>query len=325
MKNEIISTKSLFKKSLDNKEKVKKSTQIKKAIKKDFWLYVLLLLPIIYYVVFKYIPMYGIILAFRKYESGKSIFGTEWVGFKYFARFMSDATFWNTFKNTFLLSIYNFLIGFPVPIIFALLLNEINNKVFKKFVQTVSYLPKFFSTVVVVGIMQSLLSPSIGIINQLLQRLGHEAIFFMNESSWFRTIYIVSDIWQFMGWNAILYMAALSNVDPQLYEAAEVDGASRWRQTLSVTIPGIMPTIVITFILSAGHILSVGFEKVLLMYNPNIYDTADVLQTYIYRLGIVGNNYSYTTAMGLFQSLISLVLIWSVNKFSKKFSETSLW
>lgn len=321
MDTEIIPQRIVSKK----KKKFINTRRIKKSVKKDFLLYAILIVPVIYFIVFKYIPMYGIVLAFRKYDAGGSMFGTQWVGLKYFKQFMSDPGFWNIFKNTFLLSIYNFVIGFPIPIIFALLLNEINNKVFKKFVQTVSYLPKFFSTVVVVGIIQAVLSPSTGILNQVLVHFGHKAIFFLNEPSWFRTIYISSDIWQFMGWNAILYIAALANVDPQLYEAAEIDGANRWKQTLHVTIPGIMPTIVITFILAAGYILSVGFEKVLLLYSPNIYDVADVLQTYVYRLGIIGNNYSYTTAIGLFQSAISLVLIWSVNKFSKKFSETSLW
>jgi putative aldouronate transport system permease protein len=299
--------------------------QIIKAIKKDFVLYVLMVLPLIYYVVFKYIPMFGVIVAFRKYRPGGPIFGTQWVGLKYFELFISDPTFWNVFKNTIMLSFLNLIVGFPIPIIFALLLNEINNSILKRFIQTVSYLPKFFSTVVIVSMLNVLLSPSTGVINGLLSYLGIKSIFFLNEPSWFRTIYISSEIWQFMGWNAILYIAALSNVDVQLYEAARIDGANRWKQTLNVTLPGIMPTIVITFILGVGYMLSVGFEKVLLLYNPGTYETADVLQTYVYRMGLIGNNYSYSTAIGLFQSVISLVLIWSVNQFSRKFSESSLW
>lgn len=288
-------------------------------------LYMMLVLPVVYFIVFKYIPMAGVAVAFRKYQAGKSIFGTEWVGLRYIGMFIHDGNFWNVFRNTVLLSIYNLIFGFPIPIIFALLLNEIKSKYTKKFVQTVSYLPKFFSTVVVVGMINNLLSPSTGVVNKVLEILGYQSIYFINQSSWFRTIYVTSEIWQFMGWNAILYIATLSNVDTQLYEAAEIDGANRWKQTWNVTIPGIMPTIIITFILSVGYMLQVGFEKVLLLYTPSIYDTADVLQTYVYRIGLVANNYSYSTAIGLFQSIISLVLIWMVNQFAKKFSESSLW
>lgn len=299
--------------------------KIGKALKKDILLYVMLLLPIVYFIVFKYIPMAGVVVAFRRYQAGRSIFGSQWVGLRYFTMFIGDGTFWNVFKNTILLSFYNLLFGFPIPVIFALLLNELKGRYIKRFVQTVSYLPKFFSTVVVVGMIYVILSPSTGIVNKILVLLGYQSIYFVNESSWFRAIYVISEIWQFMGWNAILYIAALSNVDTQLYEASEIDGANRWKQTWHITIPGIMPTIVITFILAVGYMLSVGFEKILLLYSPSIYDTADVLQTYVYRIGLVGNNYSYSTAMGLFQSVISLVLIWMVNQFAKKFSETSLW
>lgn len=300
-------------------------TKVQKNWKRYYQLYLLLLLPIAYFLVFKYIPMAGNVLAFRKYQMGGSIFGAKWVGLKYFQMFWKDAQFWNVFKNTFVLSFLNFLIGFPIPIIFALLLNEITNNIFKRFIQTVSYLPKFFSTVVVVGMIQLLLSPSSGIVNKAIVAMGGTSVYFVTEASWFRPIYIISDIWQFMGWNAIIYIAALTNVSPDLYEAAEIDGASRWKQTIHVTIPGIMPTIAITLIMSAGYILSVGYEKILLLYSPSIYDVADVLQTYTYRLGIIQSNYSYTTAVGLFQSVISLVLLWSVNKFSKNVLDESLW
>lgn len=324
MKGAIVSKDVINTNKLNLKSR-KNIMQITKAIKKDYILYILLVLPLIYYIVFKYIPMIGVLIAFRRYHPGGSIFGSQWVGLKYFKLFITDITFWNVFKNTILLSVYNLIIGFPIPIIFALLLNEINNSILKRFIQTVSYLPKFFSTVVVVSMLNVLLSPSSGIVNGVLSHLGIKAIFFLNEPSWFRTIYISSELWQFMGWNAILYIAALSNVDVQLYEAARIDGANRWKQTLNVTIPGIMPTIVITFILAVGYMLSVGFEKILLLYNPSTYQTADVLQTYVYRIGLIGNNYSYSTAIGLFQSLISLILIWAVNQFSRKFSEFSLW
>jgi putative aldouronate transport system permease protein len=293
--------------------------------KKEYQLYLLILLPLIYFIVFKYIPMSGVILAFRKYAAGDSIYGISWVGFKYFNLFLKDRQFWNIFKNTFVLSSLNFLIGYPIPVIFALLLNELNNVVFKKVVQTVSYLPRFFSTVIVVSMLSVILSPSTGVVNQILGLFGVAPIYFMGESSWFRTIYISSEVWQWMGWDAILYISALANVNPELYEAAGIDGAGRWKQTLHVTLPGIMPTIAVTFILSAGYILSVGFEKVLLMATPGIYDVADVLQTYVYRMGIVQNNYSYATAIGLFQSMISLVLLWGVNSLARRYTENSLW
>lgn len=307
------------------KEKPKIGLTWRKAWRRDYQLYLLLLLPVTYYIIFKYIPMAGIVLAFRKYIVGDSIFGSQWVGFRYFSTFIKDPDFWNVFKNTFLLSFYNLLFGFPLPIIFALLLNEIKNKIAKKFVQTVSYLPRFFSTVVVVGMMHVILSPSNGIINKIINSFGLESIYFIAESSWFRFIYNVSEIWQFMGWNAIIYIAALTNIDIELYEAAFMDGANRWKQTLFITIPGIMPTIIITLILACGYILSVGFEKVLLLYSPIIYDVADVLQTYVYRMGIISNNYSYATAIGLFQSIISLIMIWGINFLSKRTTDTSLW
>lgn len=308
---------------------VKKPSQGKlllSALKKDYRLYIMLALPIIYFVIFKYVPMYGIILAFRKFKPGGSIFGVEWVGLRYFKLFLTDKSFWNIFKNTVILSFSNLIIGFPIPIIFALLLNEVSHAGSKKAIQTITYLPKFLSTVVVVSMLNNILSPSTGIVNNVIEYFGFEPIFFMNSAEWFRPIYIVSEIWQFMGWNAILYIAALAGVDEQLYEAAKIDGAGKWKQVIHVTIPGIMPTIVITLILAVGFTLQVGFEKVLLMYQPSIYDTADILQTYIYRMGLVqGNNFSYATAVGLFQALISLVLIWFTNRIAAKQTDYSLW
>lgn len=304
---------------------VKGLARLKKEVARNYHLYLLLVLPLLYYIIFKYGPMYGIIIAFRKYNPGGSLFGGAWVGLKYFELFIYDSTFWNVFKNTVLLSIFNLLVGFPIPIIFALLLNEVHHKVFKRIVQTTSYIPKFFSMVVVVGMLNQLLSPSTGVVNLILNRFGLESIHFLNEPNWFRPVYILSDLWQFMGWNSILYVAALTNIDIQLYEAAYMDGANRWRQTIHVTIPGIMPTITITSILAVGYVMSVGFEKVFLLYNPVTYSTADVIDTFVYRMGIVNNNYSYSTAVGLFQSVIGLFLIWGANKFAGKFSETSLW
>lgn len=312
--------------SMDTQRNNRKSgSPFIQAWKRYGQLYALLFLPILYFIVFKYIPMAGNIIAFRQYKPGLSVFGTSWAGLKYFRMFLNDPTFWKVFQNTIVLSMSNLIIGFPFPIIFSLLLNEIDSKVIKRFIQTTSYLPKFFSTVVVVSMINMVLSPSTGILNKLLMALGNESIYFLNEPGFFKGIYIISDLWQFMGWNAILYIAALTNIDPQLYEAASIDGAGRWQQTLHITIPGIMPTIVITFILSVGYILGIGFEKVLLLYSPSTYETADVIQTYVYRMGIIGNSYSYATAIGLFQAVISLILLFSVNAFAKRFTETSLW
>lgn len=296
-----------------------------KRIQRDRVLYLILLLPIIYLILFKYAPMAGNILAFRKFKVGGSMFGVKWEGLKYFKLFIRDSYFWQVFRNTLLLSVLNLVFGFPIPIILALLLNEVKNKGGKRIVQTITYLPKFLSTVVVVSMLQTLLSPSTGAINMFLNKLGVESIYFLNEPSWFRPVYILSDIWQFMGWNSILYLTALTSVDPQLYEAAAIDGANRWKQTLHVTIPGILPTIVITLILSTGSVLSVGFEKVLLLYTQNTMDVADVISTYTYRMGIVNSQYSYTTAVGLFQGIINLIIITAVNQISKKMTETSLW
>lgn len=310
---------------ITKEEKSRNRAALRKRMKQDKVLYMILLIPIIYLIVFKYVPMAGNILAFRKFKIGGSMFGVEWQGLKYFKLFITDSTFWNVFRNTLTLSVLNLVFGFPIPIILSLLLNEIKGKNGKRMVQTITYLPKFLSTVVVVSMLQTLLSPSTGAINMLLNKIGLDSIYFLNESAWFKPVYILSDIWQFMGWNSILYLTALTNVDPQLYEAASIDGASRWKQTLHVTIPGILPTIVITLILSTGSVLSVGFEKVLLLYTANTMDVADVISTYTYRMGIVNSQYSYTTAVGLFQGVINIIIIVIINRISKKITETSLW
>lgn len=294
-------------------------------LKKNWQMYSLLVLPLVHYIVFKYGPMVGNIIAFRKFVPGGPVLGTEWVGLKYFRMFINDPTFWNVFKNTFILSFESLVIGFPIPIIFALLLNELNRKSFKGFVQTVSYLPHFLSTVIVVGMIKELLSPSTGIVNMIIKEYTGSTINFIADPAWFRPIYIISGIWQGMGWGAIIYLAALSNIDPELYESAAIDGANRWKQTIHITIPGILPTIIIMLILNIGSLLSVGFEKVLLLQNPLTYSTSDVISTYVYRMGLESNNYSYATAIGLFEALIGLALVTSANYVSKKLTETSLW
>ena len=288
-------------------------------------MYLLFLIPFVYLIIFKYVPILGNVLAFRKYSASAPLFGTRWMGLTYFKMLFEDVNFYNRFLNTVVLSIENLVIGFPIPIIFALLVNEIKNKNAKKFIQTVSYLPHFISIVVVVGFINKLLSPNAGAINMLRLNLGMNSINYIAKPEWFRTIYIVSEIWQNMGWNAIIYIAALSSVDSQLYEAAMIDGAGRWKQTVHVTIPGIMPTIVITLIMSVGSMLAIGYEMVLLLMNNLNKETADIISTYVYRLGIVDSNYSYSTAVGLFNAVVGLILVCSANYVCRKVSDTSLW
>jgi len=285
----------------------------------------MLVLPILYFIIFRYGPIAGNILAFRRYVAGGSMYGGEWGGLKYFKMFWSDPTFWAAFQNTIMLSVFNLAITFTLPIVFALLLNEILNKKVKSIIQTISYFPNFVAVVVVVGILKEILSPTTGIVNDVLGQLGIDPIFFVNEPGWFRTIYITSDIWQFMGWNAIIYTAALASVDMQLYEAAEMDGAGRWRQTLSVTIPQILPTISVVLIISLGAMLTLGFEKVLLLYTPSNSTTSDIIDTFVFRIGLQNNNYSYATAVGLFGGLIGLMLVSAGNYISKKISGYSLY
>ena len=310
------------------KEKKPGFTGIKEleiSMKKNTTLYIFLILPIIYFVVFKYIPMFGNIIAFRKYVPGQSYFGVSWEGFRYFEMFLKDEAFWNAFKNTVVLSGISLLICFPIPIIFSLLLNELMQKKFKKVVQSVTIIPRFLSVVVVVAMMNALLSPSTGIVNRIIKYFGGEAIYFMNDPFWFRIIYICSELWQFVGWNSIIYMAVLSSADQEQYEAAMVDGAGKIKQAIHITLPIMLPTIAINLIISLGNILNIGFEKVLLMYTPTTYETADIIQTLVYRIGLMGANYSYGTAVGLFQGVISLTLLWMANRITNKRWECGLW
>lgn len=308
-------------------KKSKKSSRGKsvvKAIKKDWQLYSLLILPILYLIVFQYLPMVGNVIAFRKFVPGGSMFGEEFVGLHYVRMFINDPTFWRVFKNTLMLGGLTLLFNFPLPILFALLLNEVKIEKFKKFVQTASYLPHFISTVIVAGMIMEILASN-GIINQVIEMITGEKIIFMQSADWFRTIYVGSEVWQRTGWGAILYLAALTNIDPNLYEAAAIDGAGRLRQTWHVTIPGILPTVVTLLILNIGSFMNVGFEKILLLYNPLNYATSDVISTYLYRIGLISNNFSYSTAIGLFQAIIGFVLVMSANMISKKVTDRSLW
>lgn len=296
-----------------------------KNIRRDKALLIIIAPVIIYFIVFHYLPMCGIVIAFKKFVPGNGLFSGDWVGFKNFSTFFNSVYFGRLMKNTLLLSIYGLLWGFPVPILFALFINELKNGWYKRLVQTVSYLPHFISVVVIVGMLVNFLSVQDGVVNVVIRSMGYEPVAFMNESRYFRTLYIGSGIWQEFGWNSIIYLAALSSIDPQLYEASRIDGAGRFRQLLSITLPGIMPTIIILFILSLGSLMSVGYEKIILMYNPATYDTADVIATYTYRRGILGGDYSFGTAVGLFNSAINFLLLMVFNSISKRISQVSLW
>ncbi|UOQ85107.1 ABC transporter permease [Gracilibacillus salinarum] len=294
------------------------------SIKKDWQLYSLILLPVIYLIIFKYGPMFGNIIAFRRFMPGGSIIGEEWVGLQYFKMFLNDPTFYNVFANTFILAFLLLVITFPAPIIFALLLNELKNQLFKRFIQTASYLPHFFSVVVVAGMVFEILSLN-GPVNSLLAGWGFEKISFMQLPEWFRTVFVSVDLWQGLGWGAILYLAALTGINDELYEAAKIDGANRWQQTMHITIPGLLPTIVVLLILNIGNFLQIGFEKVLLLYNPLTYETADVISTYVYRVGLESGSFSYGAAIGLFESIIGLILVLGANYLSKRITDNSLW
>lgn len=303
---------------------VAKKNTWRRELKKDWRLYTFLVLPLAFLLIFRYLPMAGNVIAFRRFRPGGSIFGEEWVGFRYFEMFINDAKFWEVFQNTVILGGLSLLICFPMPIILALLLNELRVRWFKRLVQTVSYLPHFMSIVIVAGMIFQIFSVQ-GTINQILGSVGMDPVNFMQDPDWFRTIYISSEVWQTVGWGTILYLAALTTIDDQLYEAARIDGANRLQQTWHVTLVGIRPTMITLLVLNIGTFLAVGFEKVLLLYNPLTYPTADVISTYLYRIGIESSNFSYATAIGLFESIIGLVLVLSANEFSKRVVGTSLW
>nr|WP_222928269.1 MULTISPECIES: ABC transporter permease subunit [Cellulomonas] len=299
-------------------------TSWRKALRRDWQLYSLLVLPLVFFAIFRYLPMVGNVIAFRRFRPGGSIFGEEWVGLHYVRMFIQDQTFWNVFQNTLILGVLSLVIIFPLPIVLALMLNELRSQRFKRIIQTISYLPHFMSIVIVAGLVFQLTAMR-GTINQIITAVGGDAISFMQLPEWFRTVYIGSEIWQTVGWGTILYLAALSTIDPQLYEAARIDGANRWRQTWHVTLPGIRPTMVVLLILNIGSFMAVGFEKILLLYNPLLYPTADVIATYLYRVGIGSSQFSYATAIGLFEALIGLTLVLSANAISRRVVGASLW
>ncbi len=287
-------------------------------------LYWMILPCILYVLIFSYLPMFGLVIAFQDYSLVKGVFGSKWIGLENFRSFFSGIYFGRTLSNTLILSLLELTICFPAPILLALMLNEVRNVRFKRAVQTVSYMPHFISMVVVAGLIKEFTS-STGVVSQLAQLLGGQPRSYISQPQYFRTIYTVSQVWQSIGFNSIVFLAALSGVDEALYEAAEIDGAGHLRQLWHVTLPGIAPTIIIMLILRCGSILNVNFEKVLLLYSPATYQTADVISTYVYRVGIVKQDMGYSTAVGLFNSVVSLLLVLSANKLSKTYTETSMF
>ena len=300
--------------------------RIAKDVRVNWQLYAMFLLPVIYYIIFRYIPMFGNILAFRKYNPGGSIFGQGPLTLKYFKQFITAKPFWQAFSNTLILNGLYLIFRFPLTLLFALLLNEIKNLHWKKFVQTVSYLPHFISMVIVCGMLKELLSTH-GPINDLIYKLGGEKISFISLAEWFRTIFVTSGVWQSLGWGTILYLAAMSGINPSLYEAATVDGASHFQQVIHVTIPCILPTIATLLILDIGGLVGSGgaFEKVYLLYSPMTYETSDIVSTYVFRMGVESGSINFATAVGLFEGLINLVLLTCANFVSRKVAKTSLW
>lgn len=301
---------------------------VKKSIRRYWDLYLILIIPLAYFLIFKYKPMLSLIIAFKDYKIKLGYFGSPWTkdyGFYHFIRFFKNAYFGQIIWNTISLSVLQLIFSFPVPIILALIMNEIRNNVFKKSLQVITYAPHFISTVILVAIVEAMVNPNTGIINQLITSLGGESIYFFGKPEWFKPMYIISGIWQNSGYSSIIYLATLSNIDPQQIEAAKIDGATRMKIIRHITIPAIVPTAVILLIMNFGKIMNVGFEKAYLMQNTMNWSSSEIISTYVYTQGMTGLQYSYSTAVGLFNSAINIVLLLIVNKISKKVTETSLW
>lgn len=294
-------------------------------LKNSWQLYVFLLPAFLFFLIFCYGPMYGIIIAWKDYQPAMGILGSPWVGWKYFQQFFDSYFFWDLIKNTLGISVYSLIVGFPLPILLALSLNEMKDGFGKKFAQTVTYAPNFISVVVIVGMMFAFLSPSTGILVHILEFFGIEGVHFMEDPKWFKTMYVLSNVWQTTGWSSVIYMAALSGVDTQLHEAATIDGASRIQRAWHINLPTIMPTIIILLIMSMGNLLSVGFEKIILMQNPLNMTSSDVISTFVYRAGLLNGQYSFATAVGVFNSVINAAILVTVNSITKRLTEHSLW
>ncbi len=293
-------------------------------LRKNYSLYLLVLPVVAFYIIFHYLPMYGAIIAFKNYSPGKGILGSPWCGFDHFISFFQSIYFGRILRNTLRISILNILFGFTAPIILALLINELKSRTYSRIVQTVTYLPHFISLVVVCGMLTDFLDVN-GIITQICMMFGLDNQNMLRVPDYFTTIYVASDIWQGVGWGSIIYLAALAGIDPSLHEAARIDGASRWRQIWTVDIPCILPTIITLLVLRMGSVMSVGYEKIILLYNSLTMEKADVISSFVYRKGLLESNYGFSTAVGLFNSVINMLLVVAANTISRKVNETSLW
>lgn len=313
----------MAKKSLKQKL-VTNLAELKVSVRNHWMLYLLIVPFILWYALFMYKPMYGLQIGFKEYDILTGITESPWIGVAHFAEFLKDEFFWRAFRNTIMISAYDLLFGFPAPIILALLLNEVKNVKFKKTVQTITYLPHFISIVVIAGLVTNFLAPS-GLVNNLIEMFGGERVYFLIKPEYFRGIFTAMNIFKGVGFGAVIYIAALAGVDPQLYEAASIDGAGKMRQLWNVTLPSIKPTIVVMLILKIGQLMSVSYEAILLLYQPATYSTGDVISTYVYRSGMIEGRYDFATAVGLTNSIIAFILVFVSNKVSKKFAETSVW
>ena len=293
-------------------------------LKQNWEAYLLVVPALVVFIIFCYKPMYGIIIAFKNFTPGRGILGSRWVGFKHFQDFFSSYYFGRLLRNTLTISLSSILFGFPAPIIFALLLNEVRNQKFKRVVQTVTYMPHFISLVVICSLIRMFTAEN-GLIVGMLSWFGFVPVSLLSKKQYFVPIYVLSNIWQGFGWDSIIYLSALTAIDPGLYEAATIDGANRWKQTLHVTLPGIAPTIIILLILRMGAVMSVGYEKIILLYNEGIYETADVISTFVYRKGLESFQWSYSTAVGVFNSVINFLVVFLFNRISRRVSDVSLW
>lgn len=295
---------------------------------RNYWrnryLFLLLLPGLIFYIVFRYKPLYGILIAFKDYHITQGVWGSPWQSLDFYRRTFLSKPFWDVFKNTLLISTYKLVYGFPAPIVLALLLNELRNGPFKRIVQTVSYIPYFISWVVLSGIFIDILSPS-GPFNYLIKGVMGSSIYFLGDTTYFRSTLVGLSIWKGIGYGAVVYLAALSGVNPELYEAARIDGANRWKQALHITLPTLTPIIVILFILNIGSVVEDDFDQIFNLYNPAVYSVGDVLSTYVYRQGILRMQYSYATAVGLFQNILAFLLVFLTNRVSKLFGEYGIW
>ncbi len=304
---------------------IKSKRQVWKQIKGNWELYLLLIAPVVYFIIFRYLPMYGVLIAFKDFAATQGIWGSPWVGFKHFIEFFDSYNFVQILKNTVYLSLLLLVIAFPIPIIIALMINQVAHQKIKKFMQTSIYAPYFISTVVLIGMVYVFLSPNSGIVNHLIVALGGDPILFMAKMEWFRPIYVFTEVWQNTGFASIIYLAALAGVDPHLHEAAVVDGANKWQRVRHIDLPGIVPTILILFILAVGNLMNIGFEKAFLMQTDINVGTSEIIPTYVYKMGIQRALYSFSAAIGLINAVINLILLVLVNRIVKKLSGNGLF